>query len=113
MAENELYSIVPYSGELDRVDMFYNILGIQSNNGIVRNCGFEIVYGRKGVQFSKFQFVIEVDADLDNVEKELRENDFRLVDSGFDGAGPFLLVEDPSGMVLRVGEGSAHCSKTK
>ncbi len=92
--------------------MFYNILGIQSSNGCVRNGDFEMIYGRKGVHFSEFQFVVAVDADLNDIERELRDNDFKLVDNGYDVA-PFFLVEDPSGMVLRIEEGSARYPKTK
>ena len=41
--------------------------------------------------------------DLIDIEKTLKDEGFNVMESGYDGAGLFLLVEDPSDMVVRVG----------
>lgn len=103
MSDNVLYSIAPYSGDLSRIDKFYRLLGIHSENGIVKNKGFEIIYGRESLNVSDFQLVVEVKQDLSDMEKTLKNEGFNVTESGYDGAGPFLLVEDPSGMIVRIG----------
>lgn len=104
MADNVLFSIAPYSGDLRLIDRFYSVLGVHSENGIVKNDKFEMIYGREGLNVAKFQLIVEVQKNLDDVEKSLRDEGYNVVESGYDGAGPFFLVEDPSGMVIRVGE---------
>lgn len=103
MANSAFYSIAPYTGELSEIDKFYSILGVNSVNGIIKDDKFQFIYGRNGLNVSCFQLVVEVNKDLTVIENALAEEGYDIMDSGYDGAGPYLLVEDPSGITVRVG----------
>jgi hypothetical protein len=82
------------------------VLGIEVNNGILAFEKFEIFFGDE-LGAKDFQLVIETQKDLSQIEELLIQKGGEIISSGFDISGPYLIVKDPSGLRIRIGDSSA------
>lgn len=94
---------VPFEGDLALIDQFYSVLGVKVNNGFLTFTHFDIFFG-KDLGLNNFQLVIETKKKLSKIEPLLIDNGGELIDSGFDISGAYLIVKDPSGLRIRIGE---------
>ena len=93
---------VPYSGPDDSIATFYELLGLKYANGAIRFAQFEVFFG--GIFDGPIcQFVIETNKNPGFIETELIKQGRKILESGFDISGPFLIVEDPAGLRVRIG----------
>jgi predicted enzyme related to lactoylglutathione lyase len=93
---------VAFSGESSLIREFYEFLGVRTTTeGLVFE-KFEILYGGPFID-SDFQICIDVDSDIETAEAHVVKHGGRVVESGFDMSGPFIVANDPAGLKLRIG----------
>ena len=102
MNVHSCFATVPFDGELSAIDGFYKIFGVDAKQGVVSFGKFEFFFGGAELGFEQFQVVITVDEDPCVIEDEIKEKGGNILERGFDGSGPYLDVEDPAGLKLRV-----------
>jgi hypothetical protein len=94
-----LYFEARFDGETRNVDQFYNSIGIESKNGVVSLAGSLVFF----IPNALHEFVVSIELDdLDRAEAELRKLGVEFLDRGFDSSGPFALVKDPAGLIVRL-----------
>lgn len=102
MSNSSGFSFAKYEGEINKIDQFYQILGVEVDQGIVKFKNFEIFYGTELAAGESFQLVIMINHDIDETEQQLIDIGYKILDRGFDGSGPYFVTNDPAGLLLRV-----------
>lgn len=105
---------VPYSGGIQLVHDFYSVLGIEVTDVGIKFQDFEIIFVDKSLGIDA-DLVVEIDQDLDIVEKVYRELSVPIASSGFDASGPFIVAIDPAGRKVRISlsnDGLVKCIKS-
>jgi hypothetical protein len=91
-----LHLEVPFVGAFEKIDSFFDAIGIKSKNGYVIFSDFALIYG--GGLSAELTIVITTNKNLRKVESDLISLGIPILDSGFDASGPYLTIKDPSGI---------------
>lgn len=98
---NSAHAEISHNATFESIAAFYNLFGISSKDGVICFTDFKIFFNA-GLELPVSQLVLSIDGELSAVEYELEKQGRRILESSFDSSGPYIVVEDPFGLRVRV-----------
>lgn len=97
------FTLIPYDGDLQNIDKFYSMLGLNISNGRLLIEKVEIIFGNHEDGIEDLQIWINVESDFKELEQILNYSGGKILQRGIGGSGPYFIVEDPAGLKLHIG----------